>query len=188
MFLSVDAGITPEDMLNDCAWLDEETERLKSFVSLLVELASSRAWSQSQFVNCAPNNFACVLHRDREIAQQFFNHHKSIWQAVLLAEQCLVHKKLKANVAAIVQERLNDVAWNRLQLARETYVFCCQKQFNADSLEVQETAAELFGVPWNTKYDLEDCFAHLASVNRTHSQATPMNRLLSLQCQYICMA
>ena len=181
-FLAVDFGVEPEDFPEGehPEWLKEETERLRSFVLLLIELAAARAWSQSMFAQCSPNNFAGVLHTDRPRARQLFQNQKLLWESVLKAEQCVKHNKLAKNVAMVVSERLAEVAWNQMQLAREVYVLCCQNSWDADVTGIQQAARDLFGGPWNTKYDLEDTFAHLASINRTYSQATPMNKPLSI--------
>lgn len=160
------------------AWIQEETERLQTYVRLLVELASARSWSQIMFVNCCPNNFVGVLHEDPRVAEQLSNHQKSIWEGVLLAEQHVHDKALKTpkDVAQELKLRLEDVCWHELQLGREIYITCAAANWRKDHPSVVELAQRIFSVPWNTKFDLEDLFAHLASLSKMTSLATAMSK------------
>lgn len=168
-----------QDDEKDMDWLRDECQRLEAYVTMLIELASSRAWSQSFFVNCAPNNFVGILHEDRTIAKQLLEFQKRVWDAVLHAEQLVKHpQKIKKDVQLELKARLADVCWNQMQLAREIHVECCRSQWNSEDTSLRDAARDLHGGPCNTKLDLEDCFAHLSSVGKTSSKSTPMNKSL----------
>ena len=159
-------------------WIQEETERLQTYVRLLVELASARSWSQFMFVNCCPNNLVGLLHEDPRVAQQLSNYQKSIWEGVLLAERYVHDKSLNIpkDLAKELNLRLEDVTWHELQLSREVFIICSAAGWDCTDPKVVELAKRIFSVPWNTKFDLEDLFAHLSSLSSMSSLATAMGK------------
>lgn len=180
-FITIEIGDGPQDNEDD-PWVKEEIEKLKTYLILLVELASARSWSQIMYSHCAPNNLAAIFHSDHRVAQQMLNLHHNVWKGVLQAEEVVftpspgVARDLKAEV----RKRLcNDVCWNELQIAREAFVICDSVGWDASDPIIQQMGHRIFGVPANTKFDLEDLFAHLASVSKTSSLATPMSKSLS---------
>ena len=181
-FITIEVGSVdspPED--EDEPWIAEEIQKIKTYMMLLIELASARSWSQIMYSNCSPNNLASIFHPDQRVAQQLLNLNRTVWTGVLAAEGIVygrdpaVPKDLKAEV----RKRLcNDVCWNQLQLAREAFIICDRAGWVVGDPLVQQLGHRMFGVPANTKFDLEDLFAHLASVSKTSSLATPMSKSL----------
>ena len=164
-------------------WLIDEKQRLTNFFSLLVECASARAWSQMMFTNCLPNSFAAAKHDHAPTAGRLLQNIQRVWESVLLAESIVVGKRdATMEVKKGVKERLNDICWNQLQLSREIYVECARANWNVHDAKVQLLADRLYGSPYNTKYDLEDAFAHLTSVGKMTSLATGMNKSLEWHC------
>lgn len=172
------------------AWQLEEQKRLTSFFDLLVELASARAWSQILFSTLVPNSLSGVLSMNAAARKTALKYLKETWDAVLAAED-FVQRKDKANAALRMQVKgkLAELAWNQLQLAREIYAVCALDDWKADGPNVQAMARALFQGPANTKYDLEDAFAHLASVSKTTTQSTAMNKRLAYEAHTcFCLA
>ena len=163
-------------------WIQDETSRLETYVRLLIELASSRAWSQMMYTNCQPNSFVGVLHPDQTLSKQLFTHQQGVWEGVLHAEKCLhdpdLSPKIGKDIKKELEKRLEDVCWQELQLAREIYIVCASCDWDPSNHDVIQLARRIFGVPWNTKFDLEDLFAHLASVSKMTSLATAMGKPL----------
>ena len=160
-------------------WLADEKRRLTDFFTLLIELASARAWSQIQFATCQPNGLAACLNPNRAIGQQMIDWSKRIWKAVLAAESLVETNKLPNTVKKELKKiLLYDVCWNQLQIARECYLICEKASWDANHPDIQRMAKQMFGGPANTKYTLEDLFAHLTSVGKLSSLATPMNKPL----------
>ena len=160
-------------------WLIDEKQKLKTLFTLVVECASSRAWSQMMFTNLLPNSFAAVKHEHAPTAERLLQNIHRVWESVLLAE-CIVSGKREATmeVKKGLKDRLNDICWNQLQLSREIYLECARANWNVHDGKVQLLAERLYGCPYNTKYDLEDAFAHLTSVGKMTSLATGMNKSL----------
>ena len=141
-----------------------ELEVLEKYAKLCIEIASARCWSQSQYTMCLPNVFAIVHHVDpdqRTIGLQFI---KKLWDAVLKAEDALQDTRIDAAVRETLQQVMRDLGWNRGQVAREIYLICREGGWNAADSEIRQLGFLLFSPPANTKFFLEDCFAHLADV------------------------
>ena len=183
-FITVDLGgqdPEPDGVGFESPWIKEETSRLESFSRLLIELASARSWSQMMYTNNSPNCFVGVLHPT--LGQQLLNHQKSLWEAILLAER-FVHdpsQKIEKHIKRELEKRLEDVCWHELQLAREVFITCASSEWDASNPTVVALAQRIFGVPVNTKFDLEDLFAHLTSVSKMSSLATPMSKHLDFR-------
>ena len=176
-FLTIDAGFQQEQEGDLPEWLSMETDRLESFLVLLVELASARTWSQMQYTNCFPHCFAGVLHDHKPTAKQLLAHQKKVFEAILTAEPIVSgQEKVAKDIQKQVLARMHDICWNQLQLAREIYVECARADFQVDDKNIQLLARRIFGNPYNTKFDLEDAFAHLTSIAKLSSLATPMSK------------
>ena len=107
------------------------------------------------------------------------------WDAVKQAEEIVYTRSSPAarNVSSRTKESLKvllelHVTWNRLQIARELYLICERGNWDFQDEETRELAMALFAHPPNTKFDLEDCFAHLASTARLSTMATKFNKQL----------
>lgn len=157
-------------------WLVEEVERLNNFTYLLVELASARAWSQIGFTNIMPFPFAAALHETPQVAEQLLRNTQEIWTAILQAERYVDDPEKPKALRDAVKKRLSDLCWNRMQLSREAYVTFAKGNWDPNEKNIKEFTMRLFGGQANTKYDLEDLFAHLVSVSKMSSQATAMGK------------
>ena len=182
--VGVGGGDPAENDEEPAAWIQDETSRLEIFVRLLIELASARAWSQMMYTNCQPNSFVGILHPQQTLAKQLFTHQHGVWEGVLHAEKCLhdpdLSPKIGKDIKKELEKRLDDVCWHELQLAREIFIVCASCDWDISNHDVLQLARRIFGVPWNTKFDLEDLFAHLASVSKMTSLATAMGKPLAL--------
>lgn len=178
-------------------WYLEEKSRLETFWNLLVEVAASRSWSQTLFTTTIPAMFAGVLHPDKRTAENQLRHFKMTWDAVLKLESVfsasggnfqalhtpLAAKKQTSTDRAIQRAnkclgpRLADIAWNDWQLSRELYQMCAENQWQLCD-EIYQLARAIFGAPCQTKFELEDVFAHLSSVAKLSTLARPMNKSL----------
>lgn len=170
-------------------WVLEEKERLGDFWTLLIELASSRCWSQMVFVNVPPYSLAAVLHTDRQVGQQLLTHQKVMWEAILQAEALVYQQKPNVPKAVMteVNQRLLDVSLNSFQIAREVCVLCQQCNWDVGEEGIQIMAHQLFGGHCETKYTLEDLFAHLASVQKASHPTRPLNKCLA-QKNTVCFS
>lgn len=134
------------------------------------------------FVTCPPFNLASVLHSDRRTAQQLLDHAHAICAAILKAESGVYGRTLELSKAVKneVALRLRDVSFNSFQLVREVWMVCEGGNWRADDTEINHVANILFGGQCETKYSLEDLFAHLSTVQRQLHQTQPMNKLLDI--------
>ena len=162
-------------------WVAEEKERLTDFWMLLVELASSRCWSQMVFVNVPPYSLAAVLHTDRQVGQQILTHQKLMWESILQAEALVYQQNPKVSKAVMteVNQRLLDISLHSFQIAREVFILCQQCNWDVGEEGIQTMAHRLFGGHCETKYTLEDLFAHLASVQKASHPTRPLNKCLA---------
>ena len=181
-FISCDTSSVAEGLPVNEPWFTEEKERLNVFFNLLVELASARAWSQMPFVNVPPYNFAAVLHEDSTIAQQHMEHCRVSWHAILAAESASSPGRrvdvLNRDVKKAVTDRLRDISFQSFQVTREVMALCEECGWKANHPSLQKLAQRMFGGPCETKFSLEDLFAHLTSVAKLSNLTTPFNKCL----------
>ena len=160
-------------------WFLNEKQKLAEYWELLCEFASARCWSQTLFTTTIPNSFAAILHDNEVIAQQHLDLVRNTWNAVLKAERIAVAVDTPRKVKDALKKILADhVVWNRLQISRELLLCCQQGGWTTTNQEIRNTAFGLFANPANTKFDLEDVFAHLASTGRLATMATPFSKNL----------
>ena len=181
-FISCDSSSYAEGLPVNEGWFTEEKERLNCFFNLLVELASARAWSQMPFVNTPPYSIAAVLHEDSTIAQQHMDHCRGIWHSILAAESASSPGRrmevLNRDVKKAVKDRLDDISFQSFQVTREIMALCEECDWKANHPTLQVLAQRVFGGPCETKYGLEDLFAHLTSVAKLSNLTTPFNKCL----------
>ena len=163
---------------------DTEVEsNLALFFRFTVELSSSRVWSQMQFAILIPQLLAIVWHESQEVRYEGLQQAKRIWQAILDAE-AIVHDRptapqLPVPVKKCLQKCLTDLAWNRLQIARESYSVCRAADWSPGDSELRLFSHRLFARPCSTKSFLEDVFAHLSDLAKRHSKGMTMQRCLA---------
>ena len=178
--MSASAGTVGEDdSFATEAWFQEECDLVDTFWKLLVELASARCWSQVQFTTLQPSALAAVLCADKTAAQRALNQQRAIWGAVIEAEQAAsADSNLPPGDRAALVKLLQDLGWNRLQVAREAMIECTAAGWQASHPQIQAMAKAFFSGPAQTKTQLEDLFAHLASVSRASNLPVAMNKRL----------
>ena len=160
-------------------WLRLEKVKLAEFWTLATEIASARSWSQTQFVMCQPHGFAASLHPDEQLANACLREQRRVWECVLIAERAVgPHSELSAGQKQALTSLLQELAWNRIQISREVYLTAQESAWNAGDARIREQAKLLFSGQGNTKFDLEDVFAHLSQVARSSNSNTPMNKPL----------
>ena len=172
--------LLPQDPDASEQWFLGECKMIEKYWRVLIEISSARSWSQIQFSTCQPNSLAVVLLEDRSAAQAGLDVIKEVWDAVLAAERAAASdSKTPPADRAAISGLLLDVAWNRLQTARESWLVCEQGKWLASDASIRLQAEHLFSGPANTKWDLEDLFAHLASIARSSNLPTAMNKPLA---------
>lgn len=154
------------------------------------------AYLQRVCLHCLP------LHPEQKIALTQLRTIRTIWDAVLSLEKtCAAHYSLenksvtakafrkqqkqmreasKKNIKSVEEhcfDRLKEVAWNDSQLAREIYLVCQENDWELTPA-LLEYATSIFGGPCQTKFELEDVFAHLTSVEKLSTLASGSNKLL----------
>ncbi|CAE7228362.1 unnamed protein product, partial [Symbiodinium microadriaticum] len=169
--------LLPEDPDASEQWFLDECKKLEKYWRVLVEIGSARSWSQIQFHVCQPNSLAVVLLNDRSAAQAGLDVIREVRDAVLAAERAAAADSgtPPADREAI-SALLQDLAWNRLQTARESWLVCEEGQWRADDPDIQLQAEHLFSGEANTKWSLEDLFSHLATIARSTNLPTAMNK------------
>ena len=172
--ISPAAPVMPAD--NQPEWYKAQVLRLQDFWLLLVELGSARSWSQIQFAACLPNAFAAVLHPEQGLADRSLKGQRRTWAAVLQAEKLLASESLPRASHAALSKLLNDMAWHRLQLAREIYLVGTEGSWSSQNAQIKEQAFLMCSGSCCTKFDLEDLFAHLVQVSRSSNSNSPMNK------------
>ena len=177
-FLSIDVVGAPYENMDNDPWLLDETELLNSYVCLLVELASARSWSQMMFTNNFPLAFAGACHSSPAVADQLLKHQKRIWESILKAETAVSDPSIPKSTRIELKKRLDDISWNQLQVSREVFLQCAKSGWDHSHPDLWQLCHRLFAAPCNTKCDLEDLFAHLVSVAKLSSLATPMSKPL----------
>ena len=175
-FISCDVPRGRERYTVDEPWLLEEKTRLQDFWTLLSELAAARCWSQIWYSMSLPN--PGVLHENRDSAQLLLNYHRKIWNAVLTVESAVKGPKLPKAVRNILKQRLLDISCNGSQLARELFLEYTRLSWDASNKELLYMTQQVFGGPCQTKYHLEDLFAHLAKSQKASHQSTTINKFL----------
>ena len=183
-FTTVATGesVVPEDFGDSPSkeWLRMEKSRLETYFALLVECGSARCWSQMLFVTCQPNSLAAVLHEHRATAQSVLNKSKAMWEGILKAEAYVQKTGRDINKVhqSAVKKFLGFVCWNQMQISRECFLECEKAHWNAESQNLKDLARVMFGGPCQTKFDLEDLFAHLVKVSTASNKPTAMNKIL----------
>ena len=162
------------------AWITTEKQLLYDFWVFIVEISAARCWSQSLFSDCLPNCFPAVLDKRPHVAQGHMDYQKKLWRAIIAAEALVNDPKVAKRTKLAVKQILDDIAWNNIQLARELCLICSIGNWDAKHELIQEVALAMTGSPQNTKYDLEDGFAHLASLSKVWNQSSAMNKSLEL--------
>ena len=159
-----------------------DKDLLQKLFRFSYELASIRCWSQMQFAVQIPHLLAMVHHENHDLRWEAMERADTTWQAFLLAER-LVHvdKDPQALRKGGLQDCLKEAAWHQLQLARESYCICRNAHWDPRDAELRLFSWLMYGRPANTKFMLEDVFAHLADISRRHAKNETMQRCLEPQ-------
>ena len=172
------AQLPDSSILEAQEWFRDEQENLKELWLYLLEVVSKRAWGQIQHAVLFPQMLATALSDDKGAATAGMKAGEKTWDAILRAEDIQHNGAGRISAASRVSlgQIMNDLHFNRQSFVRECAVVCRGAQWQHDYKDVQDLARSLFGKPLNTKFDLEDCFAHLASVHQLTTKASPFNK------------
>eukprot|EP00439_Symbiodinium_sp_Y106_P014823 s7544_g2.t1 len=172
------AELPDSSVLEAQEWFRDEQKNLNELWFYLLEVVSKRAWGQVQHATLFPQLLASALSDDKRAAAASMSAAERTWDAILRAEEIQHHGAGSISAASRVSlgRIMNDMAFNRQSFARECAVVCQQARWQHDYKDVQDLARSLYAKPLNTKFDLEDCFAHLSSVQQLTSKATPFNK------------
>eukprot|EP00435_Cladocopium_sp_Y103_P036593 s312_g9.t1 len=129
-------------------WALKEQERLNEAYVFAVALAENWLWANIHFWLEFPSVIACALHPEEEITTMAFNHMERLAKVVNAVER---HER------PLMKELLNDLGWNREQLARESMALVLQGRKD----ELRRLAKRLFTGTPSTKDCLENTFAFL---------------------------
>ena len=163
---------------------DSEAEsNLALFLRFIVELSSSRVWSQIQFSMLIPQLLAILWHESQDVRKEGLQQAHRIWQAILDAEAIVYDRptapQLPAAVKKCLAKCLTDIAFNQLQIARESYSVCRAADWSPNDPELRLFSHRLFARPCSTKSFLEDVFAHLSDLSKRHAKGMTMQRCLA---------
>ena len=101
--------------------------------------------------------------------------HSSIWS------WSTKHVMGEYHALPILKTLLLHLGWNKLQISREILGTGVAEGWKLTiGGQLEHICHSLFAHPANTKHDLEDCFAHLASVAKLSTMATPLGKYLGL--------
>ena len=143
-------------------WALSELERLNKAYVFAISLAEHWLWSNIHFWLEFPSVVACVLHPDEQIATMAFEHMEKLAKVVNAVERY---------ERPLMKELLNDLGWNREQLARESMAMVLQGKKE----EVRRLANRLFTGTPSTKDCLENTFAFLKRKSQVHSTNNKMS-------------
>ena len=159
----------------------QQLEVLKKYVSLCVEICSARSWSQVIYTVCLPNLLSGIYHEKMEERDNTVRLIRRLWEAVLHAEQMSIDPTTTGSVLEALNTCLEDMAWNRGQLARESYQVLVNSGWDHQTEEVRKLCFYLFASPANTKHFLEDTFSHLADLVKRMARNLRMTKTFGLQ-------
>ena len=135
-------------------WAAEDLQLLSKATNFAVTLAANIMWSNSQYWMSLPQLLATVMHTDRRLRSAAMSHIRKLVRAIVAAES---HK----TESATFRDCMNDLAWNKQQLAREAMALLLQSEFRDGSSEIRKLARRLYlGTP-STKDILENTFAFM---------------------------
>ena len=167
---------------NELPWLADQRSTLKKFHEYTMQLSSFRAWSQVQFSTLVPQLLAGVHHVDRAQRISALGKLRTTWDAVLAAEAVVYrhagHEDTPVTLHKMLSKLLDDVAWHRLQLSREIYSVAAAGNWSVDDQQLRLLSFLLWARPVQTKFVLEDIFAHLGDVAARHNKNQTMQRCL----------
>ena len=177
------ADVLPGAELAGQEWFQQEVQNLMDLWAYLLALASTRTWSEIQHAVLCPQMIACASHTNRQAARAGMDRQRRIWEAVLRAEDVTLNGAGDVGGAdrKALGAMLNDAAFNRLHFARECAVHCKQAGWDPDYEDIKQLNRAMYSKPLNSKFDLEDTFAHLAAVHKLSTKATQFNKNLGLQ-------
>ncbi len=141
----------------------------------------ARCWSQVIYTVCLPNLLSGIYHEKTEERDNTVRLIKRLWEAVLHAEQMSTDPTTSGSVREALNTCLEDMAWNRGQVARESYQVLVNSGWDHQNEEVRKLCFYLFASPANTKHFLEDTFSHLADLVKRMARNLRMTKTFGLQ-------
>ena len=130
------------------------------------KFAPARCWSQCQYYICIPNAFASVHHSDMGGREKGLKVVQKVWNAVLQAEKILKDDRVDVAVKDALEQIMAHMSWHKSQVARELFLVCEAGGWRFSDQQIRQLGFYLFNLPANSKYFLEDTFAHLADISK----------------------
>ena len=135
-------------------WMVHELKILDKAMAFASNLAEHILWSNLQYWLSIPQIIAGLLHKDRATRARIMEHAEKLVTALLKAEN-------KVSPSGQLKELLQDLAWHKQQLPRETMALLLQHGFSDQNTEVVKLAKRLYTGSPSTKDFLENSFAWL---------------------------
>ena len=131
-------------------WAIQEFQTLMMAYGFAFSLAEHVLWSQIQYWYSMPQLIACLVHSEDS------ERDKGLAQARLLTKALQKAENVKRPSSGL-QDLLQDLAWQKQQLARESMALLVQGKMH----ELKGLAKRLYTGSSSTKDTLENCFAFL---------------------------
>lgn len=157
----------------DLRMWEGELEIAQQFMTLLIETASQRVYSQSWHSKCFPGVFNGLRHPDPESRVQQMKLIRTMWDHMLEAEMYLVDVAGNPAVKEHLQELLSDIHYHRWQYTLQFILLLELCHWDPESPDVQLQAWRQSSGRGNTKTCLEDLFR----VMRLREKSTTRNNL-----------
>ncbi|CAE7250629.1 rplM, partial [Symbiodinium natans] len=152
--------VAPAEM---AAWASAEQELLRTCHEFAACLSANVFWSNAHYFMSLPAFLASILSKRRAERETAMTHARSLVSAVIDAE------KHQSEHPAAWQALLDDLAWHKQQLPRETMALCLQSGFDSNDVRLKQLAKRLYLGSPSTKDTLENTFAFLHRKASTHS-------------------
>jgi len=156
------------------SWAAEEVRLSKSYLAIVVELASARSWSMAPHSDCLPGLGAGVLSADARFRQLTATQLKLICIVILKAEGFVFNEDLEA--PKDLEALLKDLTFNKWQSVRELMAIGFNCDFDYRDRQLNEWAWSLYAGISNTKFFLEDVFSNLRDVVQRRQKNNVVSR------------
>ena len=169
----------PHDDLSEMHW-----NRAVLFVSLVVELAASRAWGRLGHSVCLPSLFVGVWHPDKDVARECLQRARRVWTQVLRAVAIAegdAHDGAARGLKKFMPKLLADLYYKNQPIVKEMCLIAQRANWDLDSAAFTPLWNDIwftYSTPGNTKFVCGDVFGCLQDL-RGHNKNKKLNRFSS---------
>ena len=168
------------------AGLAEELQELDKAFAFACHLAGNHAWANMQYQYVLPHAMPAYLIKDDRGRRRGVARLESIIKSVCAAEREIKRQGQKAPKKLL--QMMNDLAWNRQQLARDCMAHAAQTDFMPGAARPRKLAKKLVEASHSTWGVMESTFAQLRSKGKFMSKASKMSDntkyALTITCPY----